>query len=327
MDAALVGVMSALLHACAMMFFPIIMGLSTSLCLRSDPSPFSIVSVSEYVGLTLWLDRLWLLGLFGWTAIAVARLSEVEGDADPVLLTGAVLVIAVCLAAAHLWFQSVLATELAEAAVEEVADGPLTTIDDDGICIAERREYDGEMQFVSADLGVKIYLTAALAATAVFVVATTSGVVGSAPQCLLLAGFYVSLGVILVDLFEDVYPGFTTPERVERASRYYVQIFEQWRNHGVLLGFLTVLIGAPVVYSRGEAPVLVMSFLIWIGSCLCFATFFNQVLYPRGMVSTTLPLPVWVNVYSVTNPLWANFFAVIHLVMAACLIVGIGVVL
>jgi hypothetical protein len=112
--------------------------------------------------------------------------------------------------------------------------------------------------------------------------------------------------VILVDLFEDVWPGFTTDARVKRASRYYVQIFEQWKNQGVLAGFLTVLIGAPLVYTRGEAPLAVMSFPIWIGSCL-------------------MSLPVWVNVYSLKHPLWANFFAVIHLVMAIALLVGIAV--
>ena len=57
-----------------------------------------------------------------------------------------------------------------------------------------------------------------------------------------------------------------------------------------------------------------------------FATFFNQVLHRNGVVESRLPLPVWVNEYSVSRPLWAQFFAVIHLVMAAALVVGIRVV-
>ena len=326
MDLATTHAFGPLLHAAAMMFFPVIMGLSTSLCLRSRPSPFTTVSVHEYLELTLWLDRLWLIAMLAWVACGSLGAGDAAATAG---LDYAVTAMALVLIAAHLWFQTVLASELAAAAEGVLAGGELTTVSDDGVCIAERRESDGLLQFRSADLGVKIYLLAGIGSLGLFAVATISagGVTGgpSVAQCVLLAGLYVSLGVILVDLFEDVWPGFTTDARVKRASRYYVQIFEQWKNQGVLAGFLTVLIGAPLVYSRGEAPLAVMSFPIWIGSCLMFATFFNQVLFPRGIVTSTLPLPVWVNVYSLKYPLWANFFAVIHLVMAIDLVVGIAV--
>jgi hypothetical protein len=309
-----------------MMFFPVIMGLSTSLCLRSRPSPFSTVSVHEYLALTVWLDRLWLLVMLAWVGPAVARVAE--ADASIGLIVG-VIALALVLVAAHVWFQSVLAPELADAASVVEAAGDLTIVGDDGVCIAQRRESDGTLTFQSADLGVKIYSLAGIGSLVLFAAATMAAIGQpggpSIAQCVLLAGLYVSLGVILVDLFEDVWPGFTTDHRVKRASRYYVQVFEEWKNQGVLAGFLAVLIGAPLVYTRGEAPMAVMSFPIWVGSCLCFATFFNQVLYPRGKVTSTLPLPVWVNVYSVKYPLWANFFAVIHVVMAVALVVGLAV--
>jgi hypothetical protein len=326
MDVAIPNAFAPLLHAAAMMFFPVIMGLSTSLCLRSRPSPFTAVSVHEYAELTVWLDRLWLMGIVAWVVCGVLG----AGGADAIGgLDYAVSAMVLVLIAAHLWFQTVLASELAAAAENVLSSGEVTSVSDEGVCIAEQRESDGVLRFGSADLGVKIYLLAGLGSLGLFALAIISvaGTTGgpSIIQCALLAGLYVSLGVILVDLFEDVWPGFTTDARVKRASRYYVQIFEQWKNQGVLAGFLTVLIGAPLVYTRGEAPLAVMSFPIWIGSCLMFATFFNQVLFPRGLVTSTLPLPVWVNVYSLKHPLWANFFAVIHLVMAIALLVGIAV--
>ncbi len=317
MGAATPNSFAPLLHAVAMMFFPAIMGLSTSLCLRSRPSPFSTVAVHEYLGLTRWLDRLWLLAMLVWLVLAVSRTAGASAAA----------LLALFLVGAHFWFQSVLAAELATVAERVAASGDLTTVSVDGVCIAERRRSDGTLRFHSAELGVKLYSFACIAALGVFVAAMVSALGRpsgpSVAQCVLLAGIYLSLGVFLVDLCADVLPGFTTDERVKRASRYYVQVFEDWKNLGVVAGFLTVLIGAPYVFSRGEAPFAVMSFPIWIGTCLCFATFFNQVLHRADMVKSRLPLPVWVNVYSLRYPLWAHFFAVIHVIMAIALVVGL----
>jgi hypothetical protein len=324
-------VLAPLLHAAAMMSFPVIMGLSTSLCLRSAPSPFTTVAVHEYVSLTVWLDRVWLAAAAGWTLLAVVRVSE-AGESSAALLvpTGAAAVVMAGLIAAHLWFQSVLTAELSSAAERVAAGGDVTRVADDGVLVAQRREHDGTLAFAAAGRGVGIYVVAGIAVFAVFVTTTSSAVASAAgpslAQCIVMAGLYASLGVILVDLCVDVWPGFTTAERVKRASRYYVQVFEQWKNQGVLVGFLTVLIGAPYVYARGEAPAAVMSFPIWIATCLTFATFFNQVLNRKGIVNSRLPLPVWVNEYSVRYPLWAQFFAVIHLVMVAALVVGIAVI-
>jgi hypothetical protein len=325
MDSSIQTFQVPLLHAAAMMFFPIIMGLSTTLCLRSRPSPFSVVSVHEYVELTKWLDRVWLLAILGWVMWALSR----GGDGISLVLTAGLVFLALVLVAAHFWFRLFLAREVAAAAVEAGNSGDLTAVSDQGVCIAQRRESDGSLRFPRATVGARLYGAVGFASLGLFTAATmiaTGRTPGpSIAQCVLLAGLYISLGVISVDLIEDVWPGFTTRKRLRRASRYYVQIFEEWKNQGVLVGFLIVLLGAPYVYSRGEAPLAVMSFPIWVGSCLCFATFFNQVLFPRGLVSSTLPLPVWVNVYSVKYPLWANFFAIIHLVMAIALLVGISV--
>jgi len=268
--------------------------------------------------------------MFGWILLAMARVGDAPSDAGLYLLMGAVLGWALLLLAAHFWFQMVLAHELSVVAHAVSSAGDPTSVRADGVCVAERRDGAVDHEFAFANVGASIYAMAGIAATAIFVavtIATTGAPNGpSVAQCVLLAGFYVSLGVILVDLFADVWPGFTTEARVKRASRYYTQIFEQWRNYGVLAGFLTVLVGAPYAYSQELAPAAVLAFPVWIAGCLCFATFVNQVLHRRGIVATTLPLPVWVNVYSVTNPTWAHFFAVIHLVMALGLLVGISAV-
>jgi len=48
-----------------------------------------------------------------------------------------------------------------------------------------------------------------------------------------------------------------------------------------------------------------------------------QLLNRNGVVESRLPLPVYVNEYSATRPLWAHFFTVIHIVMAAGLFAGL----
>ncbi len=311
------AVLIPLLHAVAMVLFPATMGLSTALCLRSGPSPFSTVAVYEYLTLTRMLDRLWLVAATAWVVYAFMQASAVS-----VL---AVLVAAVVLGmvGAHCWMHATLASELAVSVARIRDAGALTTMADDGILVSERREPDAALALPAATRGATIYLVGAAASLALFlVVAVGLGAaswLARAAHCLLIAGFYVSLGVFFIDLIHDVWPGFTTRARLERASRYYVQIFEQWVNWGVLVAFLTVMIIPIVGYARGWVPVAAIAFPVWIGGCICFATFFNQVLHRGGLVPGRLPLPVWVNEYSAVSPLWAHFFTVIHVVMAVTL--------
>jgi len=317
-----------LFHGAAMLLFPAMMGLSTALCVRSSPSPFSIVSVHEYVSLTRPLDRLWLVAAATWTALALSRGAELwSGSWPAVALSAAAAIALLLMLGAHLWFHDTLAPELARTAEDVEDQGAVTTIDDDGTLVARRRQSGDQSRIDTAARGVRLYLVGAVSSVATFVaVAAVLGAFYSTErffQCLLVGAFYSSLGVFFIDLIEDVWPGFTTQQRLARSSRYYVQIFEQWKNWGVLVAFLTVLVGAPYAWRQGYVPVAAISFPVWIGGCLIFATFFNQVLHRAGLVNSRLPLPVYVNQYSVKYPLWAHFFTVIHIVMAACLTAGL----
>lgn len=46
-------------------------------------------------------------------------------------------------------------------------------------------------------------------------------------------------------------------------------------------------------------------------------------LHRNGWARSRLPLPVWVNEYSATRPLWVHFFTLIHAGMAAALLAGL----
>lgn len=322
--------LSPLLHAAALLLFPGMMGLSTTMCVASSPSPYSIVAVHEYVSRTRTLDRLWLFVAVAWMPVAFAQGAKLSvSSSSAIALTVGTAVAIAGMVAANRWLHTTLGPELAAAAAKVSEGGVVTREDTNGTIVALRREREpaGEPPLASAVGGVRLY--AIVTAVAVVVFAAVSVALGAASsaarlmQCLLVAGFYSSLGVFFVDLIQDVWPGFTTKRRLARASRYYVQIFEQWVNYGVLISFLAVLIGAPLAWMRGYAPAAVISFPVWILGCLCFATFFNQVLNRYGIVESRLPLPVYVNEYSATRALWAHFFTVIHVVMAAGLFAGL----
>ena len=142
-------------------------------------------------------------------------------------------------------------------------------------------------------------------------------------QQVVLCGLWLSFGVFIVDAILDVWFGAATPARMRRAYLYYVQIFEQWKNWGVLLAFFIVVVIAPAAYFSALVPAAAVAFAAWLGVCLLFATFWNQILYPAGSVTNKLPLPMVNNRYSATDPTWAYFFQAIHLVMAVSLGVGV----
>ena len=324
------GVLLPLLHATALLLFPAMMGLSTTMCLASSPSPYSIVAVHEYVSRTRLLDRLWLVASFAWLVVAAVRgTGAAAGAPSPTgfLLLATAASTALVTVAVHLWYQVTIGAELT-AARERVEQGPSVTRENGaGLLVAKRREGDASLSLASAPRGTRLYLVVmALAVGAFVAVSVALGAFGSFArflQCLLVAGFYCSIGVFFVDLIQDCWPGTTTKERLAIASRYYVQVFEQWVNYGVLISFLIVLVGAPLAWASGYVPFAAIMFPVWIASCLCFATFFNQVLRPRGVVESRLPLPVYVNEYSALRPLWAHFFTVIHIVMWLTLVVGL----
>ena len=323
-----VELLLALLHATALLLFPAMMGLSTTMCLASSPSPYSIVAVHEYIFRTRLLDRLWLAASFVWLVVAAVQAIPTEGRAPAAFALIAVTALAATVTAAvHLWYQVTIGLELGATLARVEQGAPVTVEDADGMLVGERRAADESLTLRSARLGSRLYLiVTAVALSAFAAVAVELGAAASFArflQCLLVAGFYCSIGVFFIDLIQDCWPGTTTKQRLEIASRYYVQVFEQWVNYGVLISFLIVLVGAPLAWGLGYAPVAVIAFPVWIAGCLCFATFFNQVLRPNGIVDSRLPLPVYVNEYSGVRPLWAHFFTVIHIVMWLALVAGL----
>ncbi|HEX2574301.1 MAG TPA: hypothetical protein VH877_32435 [Polyangia bacterium] len=312
-----------------MLLFPVTMGLSTVLSLAGAPSPYSIVAVSEGLTRTRLLYPAWLAVAVGWILVGLSRAwasSLPSSVALGVSVTATLLALSVL--GAQVWLQTALAAELGDASARVVQGNPVTVVDAGGTLVARRRGPEPAWSLPSARRGVTIFLLATVAAAALFVgMMLALGAAGSAArslQCLLLTGSWMSLGVIGVDLVEDVWPGFTSEAGLARASRYYSQIFEQWRNPVVLAAFLVVILGAPLAWTLGLVPASVTLFPVWIAGCICFTTLWNQVLLKNGVVASRLPLPAWVNEYSAARPLWAHFFAVIHTVMAICLIAGLG---
>ncbi|KAA1251489.1 hypothetical protein F0Q45_03885 [Mycobacterium simiae] len=312
-DAA--GALTSLVNASAMLLVPAMMGFSTVLCLARAPSPLTMVAIYEYLGRIKLFDRIWLLGGCGWIGWA-----GLQGGAPGwTVATGAT---AVVLAGFHFWLTGSLRRMLAPLVEAILRAGPVTTVSGDGLLVARRRTREGTPA-LPIDWAVRTLGLVLLGCAGLFVSVALVADPSSFGLEILVGGFWLSLGVIGIDLAQDVWPGTTSPARLAECSRYYVQMFEQSKNVGILIGFATVLIGAPLAWATGRAAAPVLAFPLWIGACLVFAIFFNQVLYRKGWSRSRLPLPVSVNEYSATHPLWAHFFTLIHSVMAIALLVGL----
>ncbi|QUR67753.1 hypothetical protein [Mycobacterium spongiae] len=312
------GALTSLIDASAMLLVPATMGFSTVLCLARAPSPYTVVALHEYLRRTRVFERMWLIVAVGWIGAAIVR-------GQPPAWTAAVAVAALGLVGVHMWQSGPLHRALAALVEATLRAGPVTTVSDDGTLVARRRSpEDGPV--LALDFAVWVLGGVLLACCGIFAGVALAGDRATFGLAVLLGGFWLSLGVIGIDLFQDVWPGTTSRARLAQCSRYYVQVFEQWKNLGVLAGFGTVLIGAPIAYAAGRVGAAVLAFPVWIGVCLVLAIFVNQVLYRKGRVGSRLPLPVWVNEYSATRPLWAHFFTVIHAVMAAALLAGIAAI-
>lgn len=309
------GAHAAVVHGSAMLLLPATMGFSTVLCLAWSPSPFSLVAIDEYLRRTKYFERIWLLVACGWIGVAV-------GQGQAWMWTVATAALALTVLGVHVWQAGSLHRVLDTSVEATRRAGPVTMVNDDGMFVALRRTGEGAPAPV-AGLTVGVHGCVLLASVGVFV-----GVALTADRSLfgvavLVGGFWLSLGVIGIDLVQDVWPGTTSRVRLGQCFRYYVQIFEQWRNMAVLAGFAIVLIGAPIAWATGHAAAAVLAFPLWIGSCVVFALFVNQVLQRKSWGHGRLPLPMWVNEYSATRPFWAHFLAVIHTGMAVALLAGL----
>ncbi|WP_139829639.1 hypothetical protein [Mycobacterium gastri] len=297
------------------MLVPAMMGFSTVLCLARAPSPLTLVAIHEYLGRAEVFDRIWLLAAFGWIGWAAVRGAALGWT----VAAGAA---AMALAGLHFWLTGPLRRILAPWVGAILRAGPVTTVNEDGLLVARRRTRE-DIPALPPDWAVRTLAFVLLACAVLFFSVALVAEPSSFGLAVLVGGFWLSLGVIWFDLAQDVWPGTTSEARLAECSRYYVQMFEQWKNIGVLVGFGTVLIGAPIAWATGRAAAPVLAFPLWIGACLAYAVFHNQVLYRNGGSRSRVPLPVSVNQYSATHPLWAHFFTVIHSVMAIALLVGL----
>ncbi|KZS84696.1 hypothetical protein B4U45_10285 [Mycobacterium persicum] len=312
-DAA--GALTSLVNASAMLLVPAVMGFSTVLCLARAPSPLTLVAIHEYLGRAKAFDRFWLLAAFGWIGWAA-----VQGGAPG--WTVAAGAAALVLSGHHFWLTGSLRRMLAPMVEAILRAGPVTTVSEDGLFVARRRTRE-DTPALPIVWAVRALAFVLLACIVLFLGVALAADPSSFGLAILVGGFWLSLGVIGIDLAQDVWPGTTTYARLAECSRYYVQMFEQWKNIGVLVGFGIVLIGAPIAWAIGRAGAPVLAFPLWTGACLVVAISFNKVLHRIGWSRSRVPLPVSVNQYSATHPLWAHSFTLIHVVMAVALLAGL----
>ncbi|ETZ98754.1 putative membrane protein [Mycobacterium kansasii 824] len=307
--------LTSLVNASAMLLVPAMMGFSTVLCLARAPSPLTLVAIHEYLGRARIFDRIWLLAAFGWIGWA-----GVQGGAPG--CTVAAGAVALVLSGLHFWLTGSLRGMLAPLVGAILRAGPVTAVGEDGMLVSRRRTRE-DIPVLPVDWAARTLALVLLADIGLFVSVALVADPSSFGLAILVGGFWLSLGVIGIDLAQDVWPGTTSAARLAECSRYYVQVFEQWKNIGVLVGFGTVLIGAPIAWAIGRAGAPVLAFPLWTGACLVFAISFNKVLQRIGWNRSRVPLPVSVNEYSATHPLWAHSFTLIHLVMALALLAGL----
>lgn len=321
--------LTVLLQVAAMLLLPATLGLSVIRSLWVAPSHFLNRSLETYFPALIGFDLLWLGGAALWLALGPSPTAELGTVVDGRSLRLAVATLLGLVSVGQAWLHVGVTPRLRTIcrSMDPLGNIRVAEIDASGNFRAELEDVDPRAALGQAGTASASYaaLTALVVALLILIMAASGAFTRWTILLdqILRIGLWMSLGVIGVDLFMDVWPGTATPTRLRRAYLYYVRIFEYSRNIAVLIAFATVLLLAPVAYFLGVAPLAVVSFPVWIASCIVFATWWNRRLYPAGRVTSTLPLPVARNVYSAQNPTWAYFFTSIHVVMLLCLAAGI----
>ena len=321
--------LTGLLQIAAMLLLPATLGLSVTRSLRVAPSHFLNRSLETYFPALIGFDLLWLGGAALWLAFGASPVAELDAVVDGRNLRLAVAILLGLVSVGQVWLHTGVTPRLRaiSRSMDPLGSLRVAEIDASGNFQAELQDVDPRATLGQAGIASAFYaaLTALVAALLILIMAVSGAFTHWTILLdqILRVGLWMSLGVIGVDLFMDVWPGTATPTRLRRAYLYYVRIFEYSRNIAVLIAFATVLLLAPVAYFLGVAPLAVVSFPVWIASCIVFATWWNRRLYPSGRVTSTLPLPVSRNVYSGQNPRWAYFFTSIHVVMVVSLVAEI----
>lgn len=317
------------LEVVAMLLLPTTLGLSVTRSLRVAPSHFLNRSLETYFPALVGFDLLWLGGAALWLALGPSPVTEPGAVIDGRSLRFAVATLLGLVSVGQAWLHAGVTPRLraVSRSMDLLGNLRVVQIDASGNFRAEHQDVDPRAALGQAGTVWAVYV--ALTGLVVALLILIMAVSGAFTQFTILLdqilriGLWMSLGVIGVDLFMDVWPGTATATRLRRAYLYYVRIFEYGRNIAVLIAFATVLLLAPIAYFLGVAPLAVVSFPVWIASCIVFATWWNRRVYPSRRVASTLPLPIARNVYSAQNPTWAYFFTCIHVVMVLCLAAGI----
>ena len=311
-----------------MLLMPAMLGLSYGRSLRQAPSRFSHAALAAYYRRQTPLDVVWFGAASVWLGILVVAPAGAGGSVGTAYLQFALGMLVIGNAANQLWIQRVIVRQLEEPNAAVDVPGPaMVTIDDGGYFIATGCDIDLAMRIKSADLMVMInaglmFMTVLLIGW-ILVRLGALGSVAIALSSLVIVALWLCLRVLLMDLAIDTWPGTATPERLRRTYVYYVQMFEQWVVHGVLLSLMLAMFLAPVAGMLGYVPLASASFSVWSLLCIGFAIAWNKMVYPAGRAATALPLPMGVNRYSAQHQTWAYFVTTIHVGMVICLVAGI----
>ena len=311
-----------------MLLMPALLGLSFGRSLRHAPSRFSHAALAAYYRRQRPLDVVWFGAASVWLGILVVAPAGAGGSAGTAYLQFALGMLVIGNAANQLWIQRVIVRQLEEPNAAVDAPGPvIVTIDDGGYFIAAQRDIDLAIGIKNAGpvvmINASLMLMTLLLIGWILVRLGALGSVAIALSSLVIVALWLCLRVLLMDLAIDTWPGTATPERLRRTYVYYVQMFEQWVVHGVLLSLMLAMFLAPVASMLGYVPLASASFALWSLLCIGFATAWNKLVYPAGRAATALPLPMGVNRYSAQHPTWAYFVTTIHVGMVMCLVAGI----
>ena len=316
----------------SILLMPGLMCLSVSRSLRIAPSRFSHVAIFNFFRTQRLVNAAWLVIACIWYVRWVSTFGELANLSDIRYLMISVGVLLIFTTTGQQWTHWVLVPELGDSrASVDAEEEVLVQIDGEGYFQSSYRDPDLSLAIAPGRVSGAIAIHASLSIFALTLLCILAEALGAFADIailiflLVLAGLWLSLQVLVMDLSMDTWPGAATIPRLRRTTIYYVQVFEQWVIPAILVGLIIVMVLGPVASFKAYVPGAVASFAVWGVLCILFAAGWNKLLYDKGRVPTALPFPMQVNRYSANHPAWAYFVTIIHIGMVLCLALGIVV--
>ncbi len=314
----------------SILLMPGLMCLSISRALRVAPSRFSHVAIFNYFRTQRLVNAAWLVIACIWYVRWVLNFGDLATLSDIRYLMIAVGVLLIATTAAQQWTHWILVPELGDSRANvDVEEEALVHIDSEGYFQSFHRDPDPTLAVAPRRVRGVLAIQASLSVFALTLLFFLVGPLDPFAEIstfiylLVLAGLWLSLQVLVMDLAMDTWPGRATIPRLRRTYIYYVQVFEQWVIPAILVGLMIVMVVGPLASLKAYVPATVASFAVWNVLCVLFAVGWNKLLYDKGRVATALPFPMQVNRYSASHPAWAYFVTIIHIGMALCLALSI----